>query len=156
MAGRSEERSITFSPIQRECLAGLIEWTLSILTGGPGAGKSTLITALNDHYGGLLVAALSAKAGLRAHEISGARHTTIASILDVPEGDDRWLNGCRVLVIEEASMVGSIQMARLLEAALDFGVSKIILCGDADQLAPIENGAPFLDLIRSGKIRFSV
>jgi ATP-dependent exoDNAse (exonuclease V) alpha subunit len=43
-------------------------------------------------------------------------------------------------------------MARLLEAALDFGVSKIILCGDADQLAPIENGAPFLDLIRSGKI----
>jgi exodeoxyribonuclease V alpha subunit len=122
------------------------------LTGGPGAGKSTLIAALNDHYENLLVVALAAKAALRAHEISGARHTTIASILEVPDGDDRWLAGVRVLVIEEASMVGSIQMAKLLEAALDHNVSKIVLCGDPDQLAPIRNGAPFIDLIRSGKV----
>jgi hypothetical protein len=148
MVGSSEERLITFSRVQRECLGGLIEWTLSILTGGPGAGKTTLITALNDHYENLLVVALAAKAGLRAHEVSGARHTTIASILDVPDGDDRWLSGISVLVIEEASMVGSIQMAELLEAA----IRKIILCGDPDQLAPIHNGSPFVDLIRWGKV----
>lgn len=64
-------------------MAGLIEWKLSILTGGPGVGKSTLLAALNDHYEGPLVVALAAKAGLRAHEIAGARHTTIFSILGV-------------------------------------------------------------------------
>ena len=46
-------------------------------------------------------------------------------------------------------MVGSIQMAELIEAALEYRVQKIVLCGDPDQLAPIHNGAPFLDLIRS-------
>ena len=49
-------------------------------------------------------------------------------------------------------MVGSIQMATLLELAMHHGVHKIILCGDKNQLAAIENGAPFLDLIRSGKV----
>jgi ATP-dependent exoDNAse (exonuclease V) alpha subunit len=43
-------------------------------------------------------------------------------------------------------------MAGLLKAALDQGVRKIILCGDPNQLAPIHNGAPFVDLIRSGKV----
>jgi exodeoxyribonuclease V alpha subunit len=152
MVGSLEERPITFSRVQLECLAGLIEWTLSILTGGPGAGKTTLIAALNDHYERLLVVALAAKAGLRAHEVSGANHTTIASILDVPDGDDRWLSGVQVLVIEEASMIGSIQMAGLFEAALSHGVRKIILVGDPNQLAPIHNGSPFIDLIRSGKV----
>jgi exodeoxyribonuclease V alpha subunit len=152
MVGSAEERSITFSSIQRECLAGLIEWMLCILTGGAGAGKSTLITALNDHYEGLLVVAVAAKAALRAHEISGARHTTIFGILRVDGGEDRWLPGVRVLVIEEASMVGSIQMAELLEAALHYNVRKIVLCGDPDQLAPIHNGSPFVDLISSGKV----
>ena len=122
------------------------------MTGGPGAGKSTLIAALNDHYERLLVVALAAKAGLRAHEISGARHTTIASILDVPDGDDRWLAGVSVLIVEDASMVGSIQIAELLEAALHHNVRKIILCGDPDQLAPIHNGSPFVDLIKSGEV----
>ena len=152
MVGSTDERRITFSRVQLDCLAGLVEWTLSVLTGGPGAGKSTLIAALNDHYERLLVVALAAKAGLRAHEISGARHTTIASILDVPDGDDRWLAGVSVLIVEEASMVGSIQMAELLEAALHHNVRKIILCGDPDQLAPIHNGSPFVDLIKSGEV----
>jgi len=151
MVGTSEERRIVFCPEQRECLAGLIEWKLAVLTGGPGAGKTTLLAALADHYEDLLVVALSARAGLRAYEVAGARHTTIAAILDVPGGYER-LDGVSVLVIEEASMVGSIQMAGLLKAALDQGVRKIILCGDPNQLAPIHNGAPFVDLIRSGKV----
>ena len=152
MVGTSDERIITFTPIQQESLAGLIAHKLAILTGGPGSGKSTLITALNDHYEDLLVTAVAAKAALRAHEISGARHTSIFGIIGVPGGCDRWLSGVRVLVIEEASMVGSIQMAKLVSAALQYGVQKIVLCGDPNQIAPIENGAPFLDLIRSGII----
>jgi exodeoxyribonuclease V alpha subunit len=152
MAGSAHECIITFCLEQRNCLAGLIEWKLAILTGGPGAGKSTLITALNDHYEGLLVVVVAAKAALQSHEISGARHTTIYSVIEMEDGEDRWLSGVRVLVIEEASMVGSIQMAKLLEAALHYGVQKIVLCGDPDQLAPIHNGSPFVDLIKSGKV----
>ena len=151
MVGSDQERVITFIEEQRECLRGLIEWKLAILTGGPGVGKSTLITALNEHYDHLLVVALAAKAGLRASEISGCDHTTIASILVPPRGYE-WLEGVNVLVIEEASMVGSIQMARLMKIALEQGVRKIILCGDPDQLSPIDNGAPFLDLINSRKV----
>jgi exodeoxyribonuclease V alpha subunit len=146
--GSAEERLINFSCVQGECLSGLIEWKLSILTGGPGAGKTTLLAALNDYYERMLVVALAAKAGLRAHEVTGCRHTTVKSILT--RGDD-WLDGVSCLVIEEASMVGSIEMAESLEAALRNHVRKIVLCGDPDQLSPINNGAPFVDLIRSGK-----
>jgi ATP-dependent exoDNAse (exonuclease V) alpha subunit len=62
------------------------------------------------------------------------------------------LSYVKVVVIEEASMVGSIEMAELLDAALEYDVHKIILCGDPDQLMPINNGSPFVDLIRSGKV----
>jgi ATP-dependent exoDNAse (exonuclease V) alpha subunit len=65
-------------------------------------------------------------------------------------GDYDLLDGVRVLVIEEASMVGSIQMAMLLEAAMEHRISKIVLCGDPKQLKPIENGSPFNDLVNSG------
>jgi exodeoxyribonuclease V alpha subunit len=97
----------------------------------------------------LLVVALAAKAALRAHEISGANHATIEKVL---RNLNNWdlLEGIRVLVIEEASMVGSIQMATLMEAAMERGVHKIILVGDRDQLDAINNGSPFADLIRSG------
>jgi exodeoxyribonuclease V alpha subunit len=152
MVGSTEERLITFSPIQRECLAGLIEWKLAILTGGPGSGKTTLLTALQDHYERLLITALSAKAGLRAHEVTGANHTTIASLL-TPNGHER-LDGVSCLVVEEASMVGSIEMAELFKNAMLHNVGKIVLCGDPDQLAPINNGSPFVDLIGPGKRRF--
>jgi hypothetical protein len=50
MVGSADERRVFFSKEQLDCLAGLIECKLGILTGTPGTGKSTLITALNDHY----------------------------------------------------------------------------------------------------------
>jgi exodeoxyribonuclease V alpha subunit len=128
----------------------LIEWKLAILTGGPGSGKTTLLTALQDYYERLLITALSAKASLRAHEVTGANHTTIASLL-TPNGHER-LDGVSCLVVEEASMVGSIEMAGLLKNAMYHGVRKIVLCSDPDQLSPINNGSPFVDLIRSGKV----
>jgi hypothetical protein len=150
MEGTNKEKVIKFSKIQRDCLAGIIECVLCCLTGGPGAGKSTLLAALEDHYEGLLIVALAAKAGLRAHEITGARHATIKQVEINLDGEYDLLDGVRVLVIEEASMVGSIQMARLLKAAITHRVSKIVLCGDPDQLKPIDNGSPFSDLINSG------
>jgi exodeoxyribonuclease V alpha subunit len=147
--GSVEERLITFSHEQRDCLAGVIACALSVLTGGPGTGKTTLITALQDHYERLLVVALSAKAGLNAHEVANCRHTTIARLLG--SRGDEWLDGITVLVIEEASMVGSIEMAELFKTTSHNHVRKIVLCGDPDQLAPINNGSPFIDIIKSGK-----
>jgi exodeoxyribonuclease V alpha subunit len=150
MVGSDKEKTIRFSADQRRNLEGIIECVLCYLTGGPGAGKSTLLSALEDHFEGMLVIALAAKAALRAHEITGARFATIKAV-EVNLGTDYdWLVGVRMLVIEEASMVGSIQMAMLLEAAIEHRVPKIVLCGDPRQLKPIENGQPFNDLINSG------
>jgi ATP-dependent exoDNAse (exonuclease V) alpha subunit len=150
MVGTDKEQTIKFDENQRQCLGGIIECRLAVLTGGPGTGKSTLLAALEDHYEGMLIVALAAKAGLRAHEITGARHATIARVLHNLDTDWDLLNYVRVLVLEEASMIGSIQMAKLLEAAIDHRIEKILLVGDPQQLSPIENGAPFTDLIMSG------
>jgi len=49
-------------------------------------------------------------------------------------------------------MVGSRQLAALLEGADKAGVARVVLCGDPDQLPPIMPGSPFFDLINSGVV----
>ena len=47
-------------------------------------------------------------------------------------------------------MIGSRQLATLMKGCDLAGVARLVLCGDPDQLPPIQSGAPFADMIRSG------
>lgn len=132
-----------------------LEHRLSILTGGPGTGKSATMRALVD----LLKAARhrarlcapTGKAARRLSELTGADATTIHRLLEwaPDEGFTRDashpIEGCDVLIVDEASML-SVHLAEALLAAVGPD-THVLLVGDVDQLAPVGPGRVLEDLL---------
>ncbi|MFQ6163030.1 Ti-type conjugative transfer relaxase TraA [Sinorhizobium meliloti] len=119
---------------------------IAAVVGLAGAGKSTLLAAARHAWESgnrrVFGAALAGKAAEGIEDSSGIRSRTLASWelawasrRDLLQRDD-------VLVIDEAGMVSSQQMARVLKAVEDAG-AKAVLVGDAMQLQPIQAGAAF-------------
>ena len=122
------------------------EGRIAAVAGAAGAGKSTMLAAARTAWErqGLRVrgAALAGKAAEGLQEGSGIESRTIASLeWSWAQGKDR-LAARDVLVIDEAGMIGSRQLGRLLSQARAAG-AKVVLVGDAEQLQPIEAGAAF-------------
>jgi Ti-type conjugative transfer relaxase TraA len=119
---------------------------LAVLVGVAGSGKSTLLAAARHGWEaeGLTVkgAALSGMAAENLTGSSGIVARTLASWeRSWSLGRDR-LTARDVLVIDEAGLVGTRQLARVLEHAETAG-AKVVLVGDPEQLQAIEAGAPF-------------
>ncbi|KAB2670172.1 Ti-type conjugative transfer relaxase TraA [Ochrobactrum sp. LMG 5442] len=119
---------------------------IAAVVGLAGTGKSTLLAAArlaweSGHHR-VLGAALSGKAAEGLEESSGIRSRTLAAWEHAwNNGRDQLMRG-DILVIDEAGMVSSLQMARVLDAAEKAG-AKVVLVGDAMQLQPIGAGAAF-------------
>jgi Ti-type conjugative transfer relaxase TraA len=119
---------------------------LSIVVGYAGTGKSAMLGVARDEWerAGYTVrgAALSGIAAEGLEGGSGIASRTIAS-LEYQWGQGREQLGPRdVLVIDEAGMIGTRQMERVLGEAERAG-AKVVLVGDAEQLQAIEAGAAF-------------
>src|SRR5215213_7767165 len=122
------------------------ERDLALVVGFAGTGKSTMLGAARAAWAaqGSTVrgAALSGIAAESLEGGSGIRSRTLASLEHAwGQGRDR-LTGRDVLVIDEAGMVGSRQMERVLSHAAEAG-AKVVLVGDPQQLQAIEAGAAF-------------
>ena len=137
----------TLSDEQREALHHILgDGQLTSVVGLAGAGKSTLLATAQDAWGqrGVTVhgAALAGKAAEELESASGIASRTLASL------ELSWKNGYEpiargdVLVVDEAGMIGTRQMARVTEKMTEIG-AKLVLVGDPDQLQPIEAGTPF-------------
>jgi Ti-type conjugative transfer relaxase TraA len=123
---------------------------LACVVGLAGAGKSTMLATAKDAWArqGIAVhgAALAGKAADGLETASGISSRTLASL------ELSWKNGYEpiaqgdVLVVDEAGMIGTRQMARISSKLNDIG-AKLVLIGDPDQLQPIEAGTPFRDVI---------
>ena len=124
---------------------------LSIAVGLAGAGKSTMLAAAYHAWKKqgrrVIGAALSGKAADGLEHASGIESRTLAS------WELSWKNGYHrlqkgdVLVIDEAGMVGTRQMARFVEEVKKHG-AKLVLVGDPEQLQPIQAGTPLKDLVQ--------
>lgn len=119
---------------------------IASLQGHAGTGKSRMLGAANDVWqsSGHSVrgTALSGKAAEGLEKSSGIPSQTLHSLLqDLEHGRTR-LDSRTILVVDEAGMVGSRQMAALTAHAQDAG-AKLILVGDTRQLQAIDAGAAF-------------
>lgn len=123
---------------------------LSCVVGLAGAGKSTLletaVKAWRDQEITVHGAALAGKAADGLESASGIKSRTLASL------ETSWENGFEpikkgdVLVVDEAGMIGTRQMARISDKLQIIG-AKLVLVGDPDQLQPIEAGTPFKSIV---------
>src|SRR4051812_29050584 len=122
------------------------ERDLALVVGYAGTGKSTMLGAAREAWEvqGYTVrgAALSGIAAESLEGGSGIQSRTLASLEHAwGQGRDQ-LAGRDVLVIDEAGLVGSRQMERVLSHAAEAG-AKVVLVGDPEQLQAIEAGAAF-------------
>lgn len=133
---------------------------LSILTGGPGTGKSasmrTLVDVLVAAKRSVRLCAPTGKAARRLAETTGAEATTIHRLLEWQPGEGftreaaHPIEGADVLVVDEASMLGVRLAAALLDAVGP--KTHVLLVGDPDQLAPVGPGRVLEDLIDAGVV----
>ena len=135
---------------------------ISILTGGPGTGKTTTMLQVLDELSaqGLIIAcaAPSGKAAKRMSEATGRIATTIHKLLDAHMENDRFVFerssdmplDADVVIIDEVSMISTDLFADLLQAIKE--TTKLVLIGDQDQLPSVGPGAVLRDLLASGKI----
>ncbi len=136
---------------------------VSIITGKPGTGKTTVIKAILDeakrknlHF---IQAAPTGKAAKRMTESTGEPSATIHSTLacTVEHGEfvfsynERHPLRTDLLVIDEVSMVTNSLMSHLLKA-VDIENTSILFVGDAGQLPSVQAGAVLRDMLESGRI----
>ncbi len=144
---RAEERSLVLSGEQRAAFEHVTDARgLSIVVGYAGTGKSAMLGVAREAWesAGYTVrgAALSGVAAEGLEQGSGIASRTIASLEHQWGHGREQLTSRDVLVIDEAGMVGTRQMERVLSRAADAG-AKVVLVGDPQQLQAIEAGAAF-------------
>ncbi len=145
--GAAEGRGLVLSGEQRDAFDHVTGASgLASVVGYAGSGKSAMLGVARDAWEGqgytVRGAALSGIAAENLEGGSGIRSRTIAS-LEHAWGQGREQLGPRdVLVVDEAGMIGSRQMERVLSQARDAG-AKVVMVGDPEQLQAIEAGAAF-------------
>jgi len=130
---------------------------ISILTGGPGTGKTTclkaLITTLEDQHKRVALASPTGRAAKRLSEATGRSASTIHRLLEYSpldgfkHNDENPLD-LDFLVVDEASMLDLLLMNNLLKAVKPG--THILFVGDVDQLPSVGAGDVLRNLISSG------
>ena len=149
---------IKLSQRQAEGVEMVFKYNLSIITGGPGTGKSTILLAVIDAYrilypgGKIALAAPTGKASRRMAETTKVKDAqTLHSLLNLHgDGDSREEKAsldADLLIVDETSMV-DMWLAHQLFTRLKPG-TKVLLVGDADQLESVGAGSVFQSLIES-------
>jgi Ti-type conjugative transfer relaxase TraA len=144
---RAEAGGLILSSEQAEALAHVTDGRgLSVMVGHAGTGKSAMLGVAREAWeaAGFEVRGV-ALSGIAAENLeggSGIASRTIASLEHGWEQGRDLLRSGDVLVIDEAGMVGTRQLERVLSHALEAG-AKVVLVGDPQQLQAIEAGAAF-------------
>ncbi|MEF2071925.1 Ti-type conjugative transfer relaxase TraA [Consotaella aegiceratis] len=144
---RAEQRGLVLSGEQVDALAHVTEGRdLGIVVGYAGTGKSAMLGVAREAWeaAGFEVRGV-ALSGIAAENLeggSGIASRTIASMEHGWKQGRDMLTSRDVLVIDEAGMVGTRQLERVLSHAADAG-AKVVLVGDPQQLQSIEAGAAF-------------
>lgn len=161
---RDGEKEISFSDEQKNAILTAVNSKISILTGKPGTGKTTVLNEIVKqlkHQGKskILLCAPTGKAAQKMKESTGMEAFTIHRLLDYNPIKDRFEKNINnplnadVLIIDEASMIDIFLMANLIRAI--HNNTQVVIAGDVNQLPSINCGAVLRDIIQSNTIPVS-
>jgi len=152
---------LELSEEQAQAVAAALKEKVLVITGGPGTGKTTIISCILDLYQGLgarvLLMAPTGRAAKRLSETTEAAATTIHRALEFSPQTGGFKRGpaeplkADVVVVDETSMVDIYLMYHLLRAIP--ANARLILVGDAHQLPAVGPGNVLKDLMDSGMFR---
>ena len=154
-----KELGIVYDTLQIKAIHTLFHSPFSIMTGGPGTGKTTVVRAmvslLKILYPQCSIAccAPTGRAAKRLAELTETSSSTIHSLLqwnlesNAFKKNEKEPLDCDILIIDEFSMVDTYLFANLLKASKN--VKKICIIGDEDQLPSVSPGSVLRDLINS-------
>lgn len=158
-----EVSEITPSDKQKEAIKMVNENNVTIITGGPGTGKTTIIKTIIDLYKSIgkkaVLCAPTGRAAKRMTEATGEEAKTLHRLLEIRKGDERPEPDLRVapidaniIIIDEMSMVDIFLMNYVLNAI--YKGTKLVMVGDVDQLQSVGPGSILKDLIQSKAVPY--
>ena len=160
-----EKTDMLLSEKQKEAIKMINENNVTIITGGPGTGKTTIIKSIIEIYKPqkykIVLSAPTGRAAKRITETTGEEASTLHRLLEIGKLDeetfykkDKEYEGspidADIIIVDEVSMVDMFIMSSLL-SCIYLG-TKLILVGDTDQLPSVGPGSVLKDIISSEKI----
>jgi len=182
-ASARTEAPFPLAEAQAAAVRAALTWPLTVISGGPGTGKTSIVKAMIRGFlklglepEAIALAAPTGKAAFRLEESLAAgvepgddreadplgrvSSRTLHRLLGYMPGLDRFRHHAnhrlpeRVVIVDEASMIDVYLMERLLASVRDDGW--LVLLGDAEQLPSVEAGAVFRDLVAASASRASL
>ena len=152
---------IKLSEEQKTATINALKNSISIITGGPGTGKTTIIkciievlTSMKKSY---VLAAPTGRAAKRISDTTSKEAKTLHRLLEITKIDDRDLDtfynyivrtiDAEVVIVDEASMIDTLMMNNLFKALKP--TSQLVLVGDVNQLPSVGPGNVLKDIIDS-------
>lgn len=165
LKGVEKKSNIELSKKQREAVLSINDSNVTIITGGPGTGKTTIIKTIIDLFEErkkkVVLTAPTGRAAKKMTEATGREASTLHRLLGIGKLDDEGIYSrhsdykgesidADLIVVDELSMVDMFIMDYLLNCI--YQGTKLILVGDVDQLASVGPGSVLKDLINSETI----
>jgi exodeoxyribonuclease V alpha subunit len=163
VGSRHQGAGVVLTEDQRAAVSTTLAAGVTVLTGGPGTGKSTTVRTLVERAeragANVALAAPTGRAAKRLEELTGRPATTVHRLLEArpdEEGGFQFRFGAHeqlpfdLVVIDEVSMCDTWLAARLVEAVADG--AHLVLVGDPDQLPSVGSGDVLRDLVASGVV----
>ena len=157
--------NIELSEKQKEAIELVNENNVTIITGGPGTGKTTIIKSIIDIYqqkgNKVVLCAPTGRAAKKMTETTGKEASTLHRLLEIGKIDENNFyqtsteyEGAPIdadlIIVDELSMVDMFVMSYLLKCI--YRGTKLILVGDCDQLSSVGPGNVLKDLIASEQV----
>ena len=155
-----EQTGLQLSPSQRQAVSDSVNGKVTVITGGPGVGKTTVVNSIlkivRAKGANVRLCAPTGRAAKRLSESTGIEAKTVHRLLEFDpktmgfKHDQNAPLDADLVVIDEVSMMDVVLMNQLLRAVPDR--TAVLFVGDVDQLPSVGAGAVLADIIASEAI----
>ena len=155
------ENRISFGDSQIRAIRAAVASKFTVITGGPGVGKTTIVKAilriLASRRVEIQICAPTGRAAKRVGELTGRSAQTIHRLLEIDSETGAFRHDaenpidCDLIIVDESSMIDVMLMSALTKAIPD--AAAVIMVGDVDQLPSVGPGRVLADIMESEDIQ---